>query len=381
LKTTFQYRLYPTNDQQSELSQMFGAARYTWNFMLGVRQEAYAHGGVSLNYYDCANALPTLKGSQKFLADAPAQALQMVCRNLDRAFKSFFDGTSKYPAFKKKHGAQSLQFPQGASVGEECVRLPKLGKIPAVIHRPLVGQIKTVTLSKRPSCKYFVSVSVDDGCLEPEKEVAESSGIIGVDLGVKDLATFSDGTRIANPKFFKRTRKRIARLSRNLSRHKKGSHRREKARIRLAKVRERESNQRKDFLHKITSHLVDENQVVAIEDLNVKGMQKNPRLAGSIWEASFGEIRRQFEYKAARRGKTIFVVGRFFPSSKQCNHCKRINQSLKLSDRFCQCDCGELVDRDWNAALNLRDEAIKTLLRREPSELTLAESTASKEAQ
>jgi len=128
-----------------------------------------------------------------------------------------------------------------------------------------------------------------------------------------------------------------------------------------------------------TSRLVDENQVVAIEDLNVKGMQKNPRLAGSIWESSFGEIRRQLEYKAARRGKTIFVVDRFFPSSKQCNHCKQINQHLKLSARFWQCDCGELLDRDWNAALNLRDQALKVLVRREPSELTLAESTASKE--
>ena len=342
---------------------------------------SYEFVQVSLNYYDCQNSLPSLKSLDSFLCDAPAQTLQMVCRNLDTAYRNFFEERADYPAFKRKHGKQSLHFPQGVRLGDQTIWFPKLGNIDAVIHRPLQGKIKTVTLSKNPSGQYHASLSVEDGQLDPKAETVTLEGVVGVDLGIKHFATFSDGTRIENPKFFRKNRKRITRLSRRLSRCKKGSNRRMKARLKLAKARQKETDQRKDFLHKLTSQLIGENQAVAIEDLHVKGLQKNSKIAVSISEVAFGEFRRQLEYKAKRQGKTVSRIDRFFPSSKQCNHCKRINHNLKLSDRFWLCDCGELVDREWNAALNLRDEAIKNLVPTDRGECTLAENAVSKTLQ
>jgi putative transposase len=376
LKTTFQYRLYPNEEQQALLERMFGSIRYVWNFMLGVRRNAYEFGEVSLNYYDCQNSLPFLKSVDTFLCETPAQTLQMACRNLDTAYKNFFEKRADYPKFKRKHGKQSLHFPQGVQVDEHSLRFPKLGAIEAVIHRPVKGEIKTVTLSKNPAGQYYASLSVEDGQPDvPLQEVA-GNGVLGVDLGIKVFATFSDGTRIENPKFFRKARKRIARPSRSLSRREKGSKRRVKARLRFAKGRQKETNQRKDFLHKLTSRLIGENQAVAIEDLNVKGMQKNSKTAVSISEVAFGEFRRQLEYKVKRRGQTVYIVGRFFPSTKTCNHCGWINQNLKLSDRLWYSDCGELVDRDHNAALNIRDEAIKNLVPTDRGEFTLRKSVS-----
>jgi putative transposase len=376
MKTTYQYRLYPSEEQQALLERMFGAVRYVWNFMLGVRRDAYEFGDVTLNYYDCQNSLPFLKGVDTFLLDAPAQALQVACRNLDTAYKNFFESRSQFPTFKRKAEKQSLAFPQGVKIDCDTITFPKLGKIEAIIHCSIKGRIKTVTLSKRASRKYYASICVDDGHQAPVPVPITPQGVIGVDLGITTFATLSNGEKIQNPKFFRRARKRLARLSRSISRKKKGSHRREKARLRMARAREKEANQRKDFLHKITSRLVRENQAIAIEDLHVKGLQKNSRIAVSISEVAFGEIRRQLEYKAKRQGKTVYVVDRFFPSSKTCNHCGRVNRNLKLADRFWQCDCGELVQRDANAALNIREEAIRNLVPADRGEFTLRESVS-----
>jgi putative transposase len=376
LKTTYQYRLYPREEQQALLERMFGAVRYVWNFMLGVKRDAYEFGEVTLDYYDCQNSLPFLKSVDTFLLDAPAQALQVACRNLERAYKNFFEKRSQFPSFKRKAEKQSLTFPQGVKIGCDNITFPKLGRIEAVIHRPIEGKIKGVTLSKHASRKYYASICVDDGLEEPILAPITPQGIIGVDLGIATFATLSNGEKIQNPKFFRRAKKRIARLSRSISRKKKGSHRREKARLRMAKAREKEANQRKDFLHKITSKLVRENQAVAIEDLHVKGMQKNSGIAVSISEVALGEFRRQLEYKAKRQGKRVYLVDRFFPSSKTCNHCGRVNRDLKLADRFWRCDCGELIQRDPNASLNIRDQAIRNLVPTDRGEFTLRESVS-----
>ena len=344
--------------------------------MLVVRRDAYEFGDVTLNYYDCQNSLPFLKGVDTFLLDAPAQALQVACRNLDTAYKNFFERRSQFPSFKRKAEKQSLAFPQGVKIGCDTITFPKLGKIEAVIHRPIKGRIKTATLSKRVSQKYYVSICADDGDQAPVPAPITAQGVIGVDLGIATFATLSNGEKIQNPKFFRRARKRLVRLSRTISRRKKGSRRRNKARLRMARAREKEANQRKDFLHKVTSRLVRENQAIAIEDLHVKGMQKNPRIAVSISEVAFGEIRRQFEYKAEREGKTLYVVDRFFPSSKTCNHCGGVNRNLKMADRFWMCDCGELLERDLNASLNIRDEAIRNLVPTDRGEFTLRESVS-----
>ncbi len=375
----FQYRLYPNAEQQNELSQAFGCVRYVWNWALDIRKEAYEYGGVSLNYYDTQNALPELKAEMEWLKEAPAQALQYSLRNLDTAYKNFFAQRADFPSFKKKFSKQSLSFPQNVSIDEQTMTLPKIGDVRAVIHRPFEGKIKTVTVTKRASGKYFASVLIDDGIADPLPLPVTADDVIGVDLGVTTFATCSDGTTVENPKFFRRTcRKKVARASRQHSRKKKGSNNRERARVRLARLREKETNQRKDFLHKLTTNLVRENQAIAIENLNVSGMVQNSRLAVSISETAFGEFRRQLEYKARWSGKTVYVVDRFFPSSKTCNHCRQINTDLTLADRVWQCDCGQIVERDFNAALNIRDEAIKQFLGADCAEVTLGERVVCK---
>ena len=375
---SIQYRLYPNTEQQNALSHAFGCVRYVWNWALGIRNEAYEYGGVSLNYNDTQEALPALKTEMEWLKEAPSQALQYSLRNLDTAYKNFFTKRTGFPSFKKKSSKQALSFPQGVSVEEQTITLPKIGNVLAVIHRQFEGKIKTVTVTKRASGKYFASVLIDDGIADLLAFPVTAEGLIGVDLGIKTFATYSDGTTIENPKFFRRTRKKVARAVRQHSRKKKGSNNRERARVRLARLREKETNKRNDFLHKLTANLVRENQAIAIEDLNVSGMVQNSRLAVSISEVAFGEFRRQLEYKARWAGKTVYVIGRFYPSSKTCNHCGRINPNLTLSDRSWECDCGEIVERDFNAALNIRDEAIKQFVGTDCAKVTLGESVVRK---
>ena len=350
-------RLYPTKEQELLLSKNFGCARWLWNNNLAATQAHYKETGKGLSNFAMNNRIPGLKIEFPWLDEVYSQALQSSCSNLSKAFVNFFEKRSKFPQFKRKSGKQSFQFPQGAKLESNRIYVPKIGWIKAVIHREIVGKIKTVTVSRNPSGKYFASI-LTEIAVEP-KPISFSGKILGIDVGLLDLAVTSDGSKFSNPKHFKKKRKNLKRKQQKLARKKKGSKRREKAKLHVAKAYEKIANARSDFLHKLSRKLVDENQVIAIEDLNVKGMMRNHCLAGAIGDVGWGEFSRQLEYKATRDGKGFVKVDRFYPSSKACSDCGIIRaDKMTLDIRSWECkNCGSKHDRDVNAAKNIRFEA------------------------
>jgi putative transposase len=299
--------------------------------------------------------------------------------NLEMAYTRFFKLKKGFPRFKSKHdNRQSFQVPQFGEVGARFVKIPKVGEIKAIIDRKLVGEIKTITISRTPTGKFFASVLCDDGKELPSKMPTTEAGTIGVDLGIKDFAVLSTGERISNPRNIKWAQRKLARAQRRLSRRVKGSKNRDKQRCKVARVHEQVANRRKDFLHKTTTKLVRDNQTdtFAIEDLAVSNMMQNRCLAKAIADVSWSEFRRQLEYKAERAGKNVITIGRFEPSSKTCGECGKVNDALKLSDRVWTCTCGTTHDRDLLAANNIKRFALhprNKILARDTSESTLEE--------
>jgi putative transposase len=308
-----------------------------------------------LNYHDTALRLTQLKQQPEcaWLCEVNSQSLQQSLRHLDTAYNNFFNQRGQFPKFKSKRAKQAFSIPQHFRFHAKWKRLsiPKLGEIKIVPHRPVEGTIKSITLSKTPAGRYFASlvceVEVKQPNPHPKNEMA-------IDLGVKTFAVTSAGERIESPKFFRRSELRLARLQRQLSRKKNGSHHWEKARTKVARLHEKIANQRLDFLHKTSRRLADENQAVYVEDLNVKGMTANHHLAKSIGDAGWSELVRQLDYKLAWRGGGLVKVDRFFPSSKRCHLCGYIKPDLALSDREWICpECHAQHDRDLNAAQNI----------------------------
>jgi len=306
--------------------------------------------------------LPALKIEFPFLQEVHSQPLQMASRNLDNAFTKFFREKKGFPKFKsKKNPIQSFQYPQGVKLNWELgkVYLPKVGQVKCKLHRFFEGDIKTCTVSRTSTGKYFVSILVDDKELVQESQPFSSDTTIGIDVGLIHFATLSDGTKVENPRIFKKTSVKLKRLQQSVSRKVKGSNNYKKAKLKVAKCHETITNQRSDFLHKLSFTLVSENQAIAIEDLNVSGMVKNRRLAKHIADASWSEFRSQLDYKCKKYGKTLLTIGRFDPSSKICSHCGYHNKNLKLGDRMWICsDCGSELDRDHNAAKNIKRFAL-----------------------
>jgi putative transposase len=306
---------------------------------------------------------------------------------LDSAYKRFFKAKKGFPRFKSKHDRQSCQFPQGVAVNCEtgCVELPKIGTIKAVLHRTFEGKVKTVTVSTTATGKYFASVLVETPQSAPPLAPVEATTSIGIDVGLKDFATLSTGEKIANPKHLKKSLKRLKYLQYNHSKKVKSGKNREKARKRLAKRYEKVRNQRNDFLHKLSSRIVRENQTVCVEDLNIAGMMKNHNLAQAIGDVSWASFLTMLEYKCAWSGKNFVQIGRFEPSSKQCP-CGKKNDALRLSDRVWQCECGREHDRDILAACNIKAFGLKKLsnderrrsVGQELPELTLGESASAR---
>jgi putative transposase len=280
-----------------------------------------------------------------------------VSLHLSRAFVNFFERRAKYPQFKHKHRKQSIQYPQGVKIVDACkVYLPKIGHVKAIVHRELAGVIKTVTVSKDPSGKYYASILTDNGVDAPDASL--NGKILGIDVGLTDLAVTSDGSKFANPKHVLKAQKNLAKKQQRLSRKVKGSNTRDKARLLVAKAHERVTNARKDYLHKLSTRLVNENQVIAVEDLHVKGMMKNHNLARAIGDAGWGSFTNMLKYKTARQGKGYIEVNRFFASSKTCSCCMHAQAKMPLDIRMWTCDqCGTRHDRDINAAINIRNEA------------------------
>lgn len=352
IKRAYKFRLYPNTEQQVQLAKQFGASRFVYNFFLRQRIDHYAQTGQGLNYYDTQKMLTELKKEAEYawLNEAHSQALQMAIRNLDVAYNNFFNKRADLPTFKKKHGKQSCQFPQGFKVSGKKLFVPKIDWIKIVLHRPIEGVLKNLTVSRTKSGKYFASIQVEQEIDEPTYK----GGQIGLDLGLKDFAVTSDGQHFPSPKYLRKSEKRLKQLQRRLSRCQKGSNGREKVRLLVARQHEKIANQRQDFLHKLSRQLVEENQLIAIEDLHVKGMMANHYLAKSIADSGWSEFTRQLGYKGSWYGCYIGQIDRFLPSSKRHFKCGYIYESLTLSERqwFCP-ECQEWVDRDENAAQNI----------------------------
>jgi putative transposase len=355
--TATKIRIYPDEKQADKLAKSFGCARWYWNNSLAETQKLYHDTGKGLGQFSMNARLPVLKKEFEWLAETHSQVLQSVSLNLSRAFVNFFEGRAKFPVFKSKHSKHSIQYPQGVKIVEgRKLFLPKIGHIKAVFHREIIGTIKTVTISKTPSGKYFASILSEDEQVQPD--INYDGKILGIDVGLTHIAITSDGSKFDNPRHTARYQKNLKRKQKKLSRKTKGSNSRNKAKLLVAKVHEKTANVRKDYLHKLSRRLVDENQVIAVENLHVKGMMKNHCLAKSISDAGWSTFTTMLKYKAERVGKGYIEVNRFYPSSKACSCCGIIVKSLPLSIRAWKCEnCGSSHDRDINAAKNIALEA------------------------
>ena len=359
-------RLYPTQEQEVLLAQHFGCARWWWNYALNKSIETYKQTGKGLSQSALNALLPKLKKDEEtlWLSECYSQVLQAVTLNLTTAYKNFFDGRARFPRFKSKHGKQSIQYSQNVKVVNGSVKLPgKVGTVKAKIHRDIEETIKTVTVSKDPSGKYYASILLET---EGENLVPSSEGrVIGVDLGLKHFAVTSDGSKVSkfdNPKHQVRHEKNLKRKQQKLARKHKESNSRHKYRKVVARVYERVSNSRADYLHKLSRKLVNENQVVVVENLHVKGMVRNHNLAKAISDVGWGMFTNFLAYKLENKGGKLVEIDRWFPSSKLCSNCYHQVDEMPLEIREWTCPhCGTHHDRDGNAATNIRAEGIRML--------------------
>ena len=355
-------RIYPNDEQSVALAKHFGCTRWLWNHCLSVMTETYKTTGKGISALTMKKQIPALKAEYEWLKECYSQCLQQSVLNLSQAFQNFFEGRAKYPNFKSKYRRQSVQFPQNVKViSESAIKFPGLlGTVAAKIHRPIEGQLKTVTVSKMPDGKYFASLLVEDGT---EKPASSSDGkAIGIDLGLTDFAITSDGSKFANPRHLKKHERNLKRKQHKLSRKKKGSQNRNKARIKVAKVHSKIARVREDFHHKLSRKIVNENQVIVVEDLAVKNMVKNHNLAKAISDVGWGRFCTMLKYKAEFEGKAYLEVGRFFPSSHLCSNTLLPLEKMDLSIRSFVCPhCSESHDRDINAAINIRNEGLRIL--------------------
>lgn len=365
----YKYRIYPTEEQKVLLAKTFGCCRFVYNWALKLKIEAYKQENKSIGNVELTNRMKgELKTEHEWLGEVNSQALQSALRNLDTAFKNFFRDTHAvgFPKLKSKKDRQSFQCPQHCVVdfGKGTITIPKVKDIPAVFHRKFKGTVKTVTIIMTPSRKYFASVLVDTDIEELPVTPIHDDTCLGIDLGIKSLAVCSDGRTFNNPKNLRRSLYRLKLLQKRLSRKKKGSANRNKARIRVARLHEHIANCRKDNLHKITYALTHDSQVrtICMEDLNVKGMMQNHHLAQAVGDASFGMFLTLLKYKCSWYGVNLIQINRFSPSSKTCGKCGYVYKGLKLSDRSWICpECGTHHDRDFNAACNIKEFGLKAL--------------------
>jgi putative transposase len=363
MKNVVKVRLYPTPEQKHSLAKAFGSCRWLWNYCLGENNRIYQETGKGISAITMKKWIPVLKKQEdtQWLKETYSQCLQSSIINLGIAYKNFFEKRGGYPQFKSKYGQQSLQYPQNVKLLNDALYFPMLGEIKANLHRQFEGELKTVTVTKTKTDKYYASLLFDDGL--PEATVSREGKAIGVDLGLTHFAITSDGSKFENPCHFKKHERNFKRKQQKLSHKTKGSHSRIKAKRLVARAHEKISNARQDFLHKLSRKLVNENQVIITENLNVKGMVRNHSLAKAISDCGWGMFQHFLEYKCQKEGKVFLQIDRFFPSSKTCNHCLNVVASLPLELRSWDCSsCGTTnIDRDINAAKNIRDEGLRLL--------------------
>jgi putative transposase len=354
----FKYRIFPSNAQKELIAKHIGSSRFVFNLALETKNAAYIGNNHNYSAFDLVKQLPGLKNELPWLKEVNSQSLQQSIQDMDIAFKKFFKGAG-FPKFKKKSNKGSFSIPQNVIVENEHLIIPKFKEgIRITLHRPTQGIIKSATISVTPTDKYFVSILCDTKEGIPTKVRIEESTTIGIDLGIKDFAITSEGEVFENPKYLRKAQSKLKYVQRKYSKHKG-----KRTKTKFTKLHEKIANKRKDFLHKVSTRLIRENQTIALETLAVKNMVKNHNLAQAISDASWSTFVSMLEYKADWYGKNILRIGRFSPSSKTCSNCGVINKELTLKDRKWTCSsCSTVLDRDINAACNIKSFALKNIL-------------------
>lgn len=358
---SYKYKLKPNEEQVVLLNKHFGSIRFVYNYFLNERKKEYETNKNTINYYDNARSLTELKKQEEYtwLNEINSQSLQDSLKNLETAYKNFFRFKKGFPRFKSKHDRNSFCVPQFVKLENGKLRIPKFKEpIDLILSRSFTGIIKQCTISKTPTNEYFVSILV-----ETEHKKFEKTGkSIGIDLGLKDFVITSEGYKYKNNRYTKTYQTLLKKHQQHLSRKKKGSNRYEKQRLKVATIHKKITNSRTDNLHKVSSELIRKYDIIVLEDLNIKGMIKNHKLAKHISDASWSKFIELLTYKAEWNDKEVVKINRFFPSSKTCNCCGYINQDLNLTIREWTCKgCGTTLDRDLNASINILKEGYKQI--------------------
>lgn len=356
IKRAYRFRFYPTPEQELILARTFGCARFAYNYMLRLRTDAWFKEQKRVGYHETSALLTELKKTPEhaWLNEVSSVPVQQALRHLQTAFANFFAKRAAYPAFKRKDGPQSAEYTTSAFKWDgKSLKLAKMDEPLAIRWSrqiPKAAKVTTVTVSKDAAGRYFVSLLCDD-TVSPKPEV---TGKVGIDLGLTHFAILSTGEKIAAPNTFRKYEAKLAKLQRRLAKKQKGSKNRAKARLKVARLHAKIADARRDFLHKLSTRLINENQVIAIESMSVSNMQKNRRMSKSIADASWSEFLRQLEYKAKWYGRELVGIDRWYPSSKRCSDCGHTVPKMPLSVREWACpECGSIHDRDINAARNV----------------------------